>query len=427
MSVESYSALDESSLRALLDGTVDLDERRLIRSAIRELRRREIEDMEAALASKRFRPTRFKQQEDKENQHRSESNENLDILSQKLQSIQDIDELTKMLRAAGEYEERKMIRAAIRQIRDEQQQGTVERVKAPGRCLDPESVEPQGIMGIGETENHSDRDRVRSQIRELQHSQQTQQSRELQRTGSNSGMVLVLDHLVKDDGPGPLLIQPQRETMTAEPDLVLSHRQRSDSSASDRSVASVLSRSNQDSVASENSLGSAYRVRLDSGASDRSLGSSQRARLDSGASEQSVSSLSYVRQRLGSDVSDSGVRPRLGSGASDSIGPLSRERTDSRTSDLSVSMSSEERGPGEEVEVAMSGSTYSTDSESESRSQEPDSLDAKSSQDSNNDEDQPDGAILSRSSPANGLLSDSMKGLNSFQKQEVRVCCPCMR
>lgn len=53
-----------------LEGTVDLDERRLIRSAIRELRRREIEDMEAALASKRFRPTRLKQQEDKENQHR---------------------------------------------------------------------------------------------------------------------------------------------------------------------------------------------------------------------------------------------------------------------------------------------------------------------------------------------------------------------
>ncbi|GLD54007.1 smoothelin-like isoform X1 [Lates japonicus] len=122
MSLESYSALDESSLRALLDGTVDLDERRLIRSAIRELRRREIEDMEAALASKRFRPTRLKQQEDKENQHRSESSDNLDVLARKLQSIQDIDELTKMLRAASEYEERKLIRAAIRQIRDEQQQ-----------------------------------------------------------------------------------------------------------------------------------------------------------------------------------------------------------------------------------------------------------------------------------------------------------------
>ncbi|KAE8292182.1 Smoothelin [Larimichthys crocea] len=353
MSVESYSALDETSLRALLDGTVDLDERRLIRSAIRDLRRREIEDMEAALASKRFRPTRLKQQEDKENQHRSESSDNLDVLSRKLQSIQDIDELTKMLRAAGEYEERKMIRAAIRQIRDEQQQalsglckasvtlkhndayslsaqpspcplspqlGLSERSKAPSCCLEPESVESQSSMGTGETEreSHSERERIRSQIRELR-GQQTQQSRELQRLGSNSGgMVLVLDHLVKDDSSGPLLIQPPREAVTSEPDMVLSHRQRSDSSASDRSVTSGLSRSNLDPVVSEKSLGSAYRSRLDSGASDRSQSPSQRGRLDSGASERSVSSQSHVRQRLGSDVSDSGVRPRFGSGASDS-------------------------------------------------------------------------------------------------------------
>ncbi|XP_022613465.1 smoothelin isoform X2 [Seriola dumerili] len=422
MSVESYSALDESSLRALLDGTVDLDERRLIRSAIRELRRREIEDMEAALASKRFRPTRLKQQEDKENQHRSESGDNLDVLSRKLQSIQDIDELTKMLRAASEYEERKMIRAAIRQIREEQQQATVERVKAPGRRPDPECVDPQSSMGTGETEreSHSERERVRSQIREL-HGQQTQQSRELQRIGSNSGMVLVLDHLVKDDGSGPLLIQPQREAVTTEPDLVLSHRQRSDSSASDRSVSSVLSKSNLDSVASEKTLGSAYRARLDSGASDRSQSSSQRGRLGSGASERSVSSQSYIRQRLGSDVSDSGVRPRLGSGASDSVGLLSRKRTDSVTSDQSVSMSSEERGPGEEVEIATSGSTYSTDSETESRSQGPASLQAQANQDHIVDQEQPDGAILSRSDPTDVQLSGSTKGKTDFQKQKITV------
>ncbi|XP_059193579.1 smoothelin isoform X2 [Centropristis striata] len=422
MSVESYSALDESALRALLDGTVDLDERRLIRSAIRELRRREIEDMEAALASKRFRPTRLKQQEDKENQHRSESSDNLDVLSQKLQSIQDVDELTKMLRAASEYEERKLIRAAIRQIRDEQQPGTVERGKALGRCLEPENVEPQSSMGTGETEreSHSEREKVRSQIRELR-GQQTQQSRELQRIGSNSGMVLVLDHLVKDDGPGPLLIQPQREAVTTEPDLLLSHRQRSDSSASDRSVTSGTSRSNLDSVASEKSLGSAFRARLDSGASDRSQSPSQRGRLDSGASERSVSSLSYVRQRLGSDVSDSGVRPRLGSGSSDSIGLLSRKRTDSGTSDASVSMSSEERGPVEEVEVVTSGSTYSTDSETESGSQVPASLQDLSSQDRIIDQEQPDGAVLSRREPANGLLNGSAKGTIDFQKQKMTI------
>ncbi|XP_044053297.1 smoothelin isoform X2 [Siniperca chuatsi] len=413
MSMESYSALDESSLRALLDGTVDLDERRLIRSAIRELRRREIEDMEAALASKRFRPTRLKQQEDKENQHRSESSDNLDVLSRKLQTIQDIDELTKMLRATSEYEERKMIRAAIRQIRDEQQQGTVERGKAPGHCLEPERVEPQSSMGTGETERetHSERERIRSQIRELR-DQQTQQSRELQRIG----MVLILDHLAKDDGSGPLLIQPPREAVTAEPDLVLSHRQRSDSAASDRSVTLVRSRSNLDSVASEKSLGSAYRARLDSGASDRSQSPSQRGRLDSGASDRSISSQSFVRQRLGSDVSDSGVRPRFGSGASDSIGLLSRKRTDSGTSDQSVSMSSEERGPAEEVEVATSGSTYSTDSETEGRSQDPVSL-----QTDITDQEQPDGAVLSQRDPANGLLNSNAKGKIDFQKQKMTI------
>lgn len=237
--------------------------------------------------------------------------------------------------------------------------------------------------------------------------------------GSNSGMVLVLDHLVKDDGSGPLLIQPPREAVTTEPDLVLSHRQRSDSSASDRSATSVRSRSNLDSVASEKSLGLAYRARLDSGASDRSQSPSQRSRLDSGASERSISSQSYVRQRLGSDVSDSGVRPRFGSGASDSIGPLSRKRTDSGTSDQSVSMSSEERGPAEEVEVevATSGSTYSTDSETEGRSHGPASLQARSNQD--RIIDQPDGAVLSRGDPANGLLNGSAKGKIDFQKQKV--------
>lgn len=223
-------------------------------------------------------------------------------------------------------------------------------------------------------------------------------------------MVLVLDHLVKDDGSGSLLIQPQREAVTTEPDLVLSHCQRSDSSASDRSMTSVLSRSNLDSVASDKSLGSAYRTRLDSGASDRSQSPFQRSRLDSGASERSVSSQSYVRRRLGSDVSDSDIRPRFGSGASDSIINLSRKRTDSGTSDHSVSMSSEERGPTEEVEVAMSGYTSSTDSEAEGRS-----LKAQS----NEDQEQPDGGVLSRRDRANGLLNGSAKGKIDFHKQKV--------
>lgn len=104
-------------------------------------------------------------------------------------------------------------------------------------------------------------------------------------------MVLVLDHLVKDDGPGSLLIHPQTEAIT-EPDL-LSPRQKSEPSASDPNMSSVLSTSSLDCVATEKSLGSAYRTRLDSTASDKSQSSSQRSRVNSGASEQSVDS--YLR------------------------------------------------------------------------------------------------------------------------------------
>lgn len=227
--------------------------------------------------------------------------------------------------------------------------------------------------------------------------------------GSSSGMVLVLDHLAKDDSSGSLLIQPQREAVSSEPDLGLPHRQRSDSLATDRSLTSVLSRSSLDSVASEKSLGSAYRARLDSGASDRSQSPFQRGRLDSGASERSVGSQSCIRQRMGSDVSDSGSRPRFGSGASDSVISLSRKRTDSGTSDHSVSMSSEERGPTVEEEVAMSGS--STDSEAEGKS-----LKAQSNEDLVNEQEQPDGGILSRSNRANGQLN---KGKMDLQKEKV--------
>ncbi|XP_017162202.1 smoothelin isoform X6 [Poecilia reticulata] len=414
MSLETYSALDESSLRALLDGTLDLDERRLIRSAIRELRRREIEDMEAALASKRFRPTRLNQQEDKENQHRSESSNNLDVLSQKLQSIQDVDELMKMLRAAAEYEERKMIREAIRRVRDEQLQESAEKSKVSVCRLEPESAAPQSIVGAAQSESRTD---LRAPIQEL-HTQQAQQDRELQRKGkdSNSGMVLVLDHLVKDDTSGPMLIQPQREAVTPESDSLLSNRIRSNSTASDRSGTSVHSMSNQDSVTSERSLGSNQRSRLDSGASDRSQSSSQRSRLDSAASERSISSLSSARQRLGSDVSDSCVRPRLGSGNKDGMGALSRKRMDAVTSDLSMSVSSEVKAPIEDVERPVSGSVSSTDSESETS---PASIQTESDQDRSHDRDQPDGAVLSRRDPANGLLNGHAQGKLSFKIQKI--------
>lgn len=231
-------------------------------------------------------------------------------------------------------------------------------------------------------------------------------------------MVLVLDHLVKDNDSGSLLIQSQRETVTPEPELVLSHCQRSDSSASDRSMTPVLSRSYLDSVATEKSMGSAYRTRLDSGASDRSHSPFQHGQLDSGASEQSIGSQSFSRQRLGSDVSDSSVRPNVDSGASDTIISLSRKRTDSLSSDHSVSMSSEERAPTQEAGVSMGGSTSSTDSETESRN-----LQAQSNEGHVTDREQPDGAVLSLRGRANGLLNGTAKGKIDSRKQKVEYYC----
>ncbi|XP_041692273.1 smoothelin isoform X2 [Coregonus clupeaformis] len=417
MSAERYSTLDEPSLRNLLDGTMDLDERRLIRSAIRELRRREMENMEAALARKRFRPTSLNQNDDKENQlaHRSELGDSLNVLSVKLQAIQDIEELTGLLRGANEYEERKLIRAAIRRLRDEEQQGTREKERTTGRCLESEGLEPQSSLGARDTEKESlvERERIKSQIWELR-SHQTQQGRKLHRTGSNSGMVLVLDPLVRDEVPGTQLTRPQpRDPVTSsEPDVVLSHRQRSDSTASDRSLAS---RPRLDSGASEKSLGSAFRTRVDSGASDRSQCSAHRGRLDSGASE------SRFRQRLDSGTSDSSMGPPapLGSETSDSAGLLSRKRLDSGTSDLSVGVFSVGRSRVEQPVVTMSSSSSSIESEAESTNHHP----VQPRQDSSTTNCYlPDGAVLFRKAPDShsGLLNGSAKERGDIQEQKVR-------
>ncbi|XP_069788909.1 smoothelin isoform X2 [Narcine bancroftii] len=126
MSADRYSSLDEPALRKLLEVTDDFDERKLIRSTIYELRRKELKRTEDALSSKRFRSERTnKCLENKENHlrsHRQEEDQkgSLDKLSGKLETINDIDELTTLLRNAGEYEERKLIRAAMRKLREQE-------------------------------------------------------------------------------------------------------------------------------------------------------------------------------------------------------------------------------------------------------------------------------------------------------------------
>ncbi|XP_032165606.1 smoothelin isoform X7 [Mustela erminea] len=119
MADEAFTGLDEGALRKLLEVTADLAERRRIRSAIRELQRQELQREEEALASKRFRAER---QDNKENwlhsqQQEAEQRAALARLAGRLESMNDVEELTALLRGAGEYEERKLIRAAIRRVR----------------------------------------------------------------------------------------------------------------------------------------------------------------------------------------------------------------------------------------------------------------------------------------------------------------------
>ncbi|XP_041584498.1 smoothelin isoform X4 [Vulpes lagopus] len=119
MADEALAGLDEGALRKLLEVTADLAERRRIRSAIRELQRQELQREEEALASKRFRA---EWQDNKENwlhsqQQEAEQRAALARLAGRLESMNDVEELTALLRGAGEYEERKLIRAAIRRIR----------------------------------------------------------------------------------------------------------------------------------------------------------------------------------------------------------------------------------------------------------------------------------------------------------------------
>lgn len=186
-------------------------------------------------------------------------------------------------------------------------------------------------------------------------------------SGSNSGMVLVLDPLVKDDGS--LLIQP-----------VLSHCQLSEVSATSLPARCC---SDVELTSEKIPAASAFRVRLDSGASDRSHSPFRRQRLDSGASEPSV----------GSDVSESGARKWNDSTASDH------------------SLCSEERRPAQEVQavqathVSVDGDTSGTDSEAEGHM---------------NDQDQPDGGVLSpRGHQVNGMLNGSARGKIDVLKEKV--------
>ncbi|RXN30599.1 smoothelin isoform X1 [Labeo rohita] len=234
MSEKRYSSMDESSLRNLLEKTIDIDERRLIRTAIRELQRSEIEEMEAALTSKRFRRAQHDRHEDKENQCRPDLTASLDMLSGKIQAIHDIEELTGLLQSASEYEERKLIRAAIRRLRDEEIRGALEKVQTAGQRTERRQ-NPQSSFDLQGVPPFSIPSSDKCAFI----------------TTSNPDMVLVLDPLVREKVSCPLTQRIQCDHGSPSSEVIPSFRERSDSGES-------------------NDSSSYQRKRLNSSASDRS-------------------------------------------------------------------------------------------------------------------------------------------------------------
>ncbi|XP_078523394.1 smoothelin isoform X2 [Lissotriton helveticus] len=184
MSEELYSSMDECTLRSLLEATLDLAERRQIRTAIRELRRKELEGYEEALASKRFRSEKSSErQENKENCPRSQPIDQDQVKTQtplldKLDAIKDVDELTILLRTAHDYEERKLIRAAIRQLRNEEIEAISTIVgRSRERDVDKRAHRKQENYAdcssslMLEQDDLEERGHIRSQIRELRAAQ----------------------------------------------------------------------------------------------------------------------------------------------------------------------------------------------------------------------------------------------------------------
>ncbi|XP_027719531.1 smoothelin isoform X1 [Vombatus ursinus] len=199
MADEGLAGLDEGALRKLLEVTLDLAERRRIRSAIRELQRQELERDEGALASKRFRAERL---ENKENWLHSQQREEeqrqgaLALLSGKLEAISDVEELTALLRAAAEYEERKLIRAAIRRVRAQEIEAATLAGRLSGAHEDSEGRAARRRARQEARDQEQEAERVQTQA---QTSQWQEEAPRPERDGMASGPLLLLDAL----GPTP--------------------------------------------------------------------------------------------------------------------------------------------------------------------------------------------------------------------------------
>ncbi|EHB06752.1 Smoothelin [Heterocephalus glaber] len=214
MADEALAGLDEGALRKLLEVTADLAERRRIRSAIRELQRQELEREEEALASKRFRAER---QENKENwlhaQHQeAEQRAALTRLAGQLESMNDVEELTTLLRSAGKYEERKLIRAAIRRVRAQE----IEAATVAGRLCSGQSNSGSREHSKGQAAHRLEQCEV-SEPKEEQQAEIPEPTPTPEGTGQDVTTVTLLLRAPPGDTPGSTA-SPDNSPTTASPE-----------------------------------------------------------------------------------------------------------------------------------------------------------------------------------------------------------------
>ncbi|XP_044540065.1 smoothelin-like, partial [Gracilinanus agilis] len=120
----------------------------------------------------------------------------LALLSRKLEAISDVEELTTLLRAAGEYEERKLIRAAIRRVRAQE----IEAATLAGRL--PSSHEDSEARAARRRARQEAREREQQAEREqppAQAEQWPEEAPRLELDNMAAGTLLLLDIL----GPTP--------------------------------------------------------------------------------------------------------------------------------------------------------------------------------------------------------------------------------
>ncbi|KAK1806805.1 hypothetical protein P4O66_005284, partial [Electrophorus voltai] len=134
-----------------------------------------------------------------------------------------------LLQNTTEYEERKLIRAAIRRLRAKEIQGALERIQLTGRHVE-QPQNPQRRINVEDTqrENVDRTERIDKLQNQTRH-------KEALATGSNSDMVLVLDPLLRESVSCPLPICAGSPPSDALP----TYKDCSDSAESDQSGGSL--------------------------------------------------------------------------------------------------------------------------------------------------------------------------------------------